>query len=173
MANDTDYKRWSKEITGIGDCIVVSAWNGPGTVKLILVDSNGAPASTSLVEQVYNHIVSPEDRSMRLLPTGCAELTCVAATSKAINYSCTGIILDGTKTIQAITDAFREAVLSVYADAKESGKLRYNTVRPLLAAVGGVSDFEDFKMDGGYTNIVLSVDEYPVTGTVTFTEEGE
>lgn len=171
IGNDTDYKRWSKEITGIGDCVVVPAWDGPGTVKLILVDSNGSPASESLVLQVYNHIVSPNDRSARILPTACADLTCVAAASKTIDYSCTDIVLNGTKSLEEVIAAFEEAVLSTYAPAKEAGMLRYNSVRPLMASVGGVSDFGDFKVNDGYTNVMLDADEYPVTGTVTFTEE--
>lgn len=171
IGNDTDYKRWAKEITGIGDCVVVPAWDGPGTVKLILVDSNGSPASQSLVTQVYNHIVSPNDRSARLLPTACADLTCVAAASRTIDYSCTDIVLDGTKTLEEVMTAFEEAVLTTYADAKEAGMLRYNSVRPLMSSIGGVSDFGDFKVNDGYTNVVLDADEYPVTGTVVFTEE--
>ena len=67
--------------------------------------------------------------------------------------------------------AFEEAVLTTYADAKEAGMLRYNSVRPLMSSIGGVSDFGDFKVNDGYTNVVLDADEYPVTGTVTFTEE--
>lgn len=170
--NDTDYKRWAKEITGIGDCIVVSAWDGPGTVKLILVDSNGSPASQSLVDQVYNYIVSPNDRSERLLPTACANLTCVPADSKAISYSCSDIVLDGSMTLQEVIDAFKEAVIETYASAKEAGVLRYNNVRPLMASIGGVSDYGDFLVDGDHSNVILSADEYPVTGDVVFTEEG-
>lgn len=169
--NDTDYKRWAREITGIGDCIVVPAWNGPGTVKLILVDSNGSPASQSLVDQVYNYIVSPDNRSERLLPTACTELTCVPAASRAIDYSCSGIVLDGSMTLQEVIDAFEEAVIGTYASSKDEGVLRYNNVRPLMASIGGVSDYGDFLLDGGHSNVVLAADEYPVTGTVTFTEE--
>ena len=78
LGNDTDYKRWAKQ-AGAGDAIVIPVWNGPGTVKLVLVDGNGKPANAKLVQDVYNYIVSPNDRSARLLPTGTAELTCAAA----------------------------------------------------------------------------------------------
>ena len=171
IGNDTDYKRWAKEITGIGDCIVVPTWNGPGTVKLILVDSNGTPASEELVRQVYDHIVSPDDRSARLLPTACAELTCVAAASKEISYSCTGLILSGTMSLEEVQEAFENAVAAVYSPAKEAGVLRYNSVRPLMASIDGVSDFDDFLIDDAHRNIILLPEEYPVTGTVAFTVE--
>ncbi len=169
IGNDTDFKRWALEINGIGDCIVVPVWNGPGTVKLVLVDSNGQPASDELVDAVYDHIVSPEDRSQRLLPTACADLTCVPATSRVVDYVCTDMVLDGTKTLEEIQAAFEEAVLAVYSSAKTIGVLRYNSVRPLISSLEGVSDFDDFQMDGDYENIVVTEEEYPVTGTLNFT----
>ena len=96
LGNDTDYKRWAKQ-AGAGDAIVIPAWNGPGTVKLVLVDGNGKPANAKLVQDVYNYIVSPNDRSARLLPTGTAELTCVAATTVAVNYVITGLSYNETR----------------------------------------------------------------------------
>ncbi|WP_379690404.1 baseplate J/gp47 family protein [Mediterraneibacter gnavus] len=52
---------WAKEVTGIGDCIVIPAnEENPGVVKLVLVDSNGSPANKVLVQAVYDHIVSLE-----------------------------------------------------------------------------------------------------------------
>lgn len=80
LGNDSDFIRWAKE-AGAGDCIVVAAFDGPGTVKLVLVDGNGQPANTKLINDVYNYIVSPNDRTQRLLPTACAKLSCVAATT--------------------------------------------------------------------------------------------
>ncbi|MEI3522164.1 MAG: baseplate J/gp47 family protein [Anaerosacchariphilus sp.] len=72
-----------------------SYWNGPGTVKLVLVDGNGKPANAKLVQDVYNYIVSPNDRSARLLPTGTAELTCAAATTVAVI-----MLLQGSATMK-------------------------------------------------------------------------
>ena len=59
LGNDSDFVRWAKE-AGAGDCIVVAAFDGPGTVKLVLVDGNGQPANAKLINDVYNYIVSPE-----------------------------------------------------------------------------------------------------------------
>lgn len=74
LGNDADYVRWAKQ-AGAGDCIVVSAAEGPGTVKLVLIDGNGQPANEKLVQDVYNYIVSENDRSKRLLPTACEVLS--------------------------------------------------------------------------------------------------
>mgnify|MGYP004696864183 CR=1 FL=1 len=167
LGNDTDYKRWAKQ-AGAGDAIVIPVWNGPGTVKLVLVDGNGKPANAKLVQDVYNYIVSPNDRSARLLPTGTAELTCAAATTVAVNYVITGLGYDETTGIEQIKADFTEAVRVVYAQAKTEGVLRYNDVRPLISAIAGVKDFETFTMNGKMQNITLKSEEYPDTGTLNF-----
>ena len=168
IGNDADYKRWAKEVTGIGDCIVVPTWNGPGTVKLVLVDSNGRPANEQLVQAVYDHIVSPNDREKRLMPTGGADLTVVAADTKLISYSCTGLSYDSTTSKEQIESAFKEAVMQYYSDAKLENVVRYNRVHALLINLPGVKDFADFKMNGTEENIVLGREAYPETDTVTF-----
>lgn len=168
IGNDSDYIRWAKEVVGIGDCIVVPAWNGPGTVKLILVDSNGVPANERLVQEVYNHIVSPDDRSKRLLPTACSKLTIEAAVTKKISFKCTGLVYESTIDIPAIVDKFKELVATEYQEAKKEGTLIYNQVRPLITDIPGVTDFDEFLMNGAEENIVLSLEEYAATDTVDF-----
>lgn len=167
LGNDADYIRWAKQ-AGAGDAIVIPAWNGPGTVKLVLVDGNGKPANDKLVQDVYNYIVSPNNRSARLLPTGTAELTCTAATTIAVNYVITGLVYDETTGIEQIRADFAEAIRAVYEKAKIEGILRYNDVRPLISSIAGVEDFDTFTMNGKTQNITLKSEEYPDTGTLNF-----
>ena len=159
VANDTDYIKWAKEVPGIGDCIVEPAVEGPGTVGLILVDSNGQPASSTLVTAVYNHIVSPNDRSKRLLPTGSSKLIVKSATVKTVDFACTGLVLDGVG-LDDVISTFKTEMMAVYSAAKETNILRYNSARTVLSTITGVSDFIDFTMDGKRENIHLSSSEY-------------
>lgn len=168
LGNDADYKRWAQE-AGAGDCVIDAAGDGPGTVKLVLIDTNGQPASNNLVQKVYDYIVSPEDRSKRLLPTACAKLICVAASTVPIDYVCTGLQFDEDITsIEEITRKFKELLKTVYSSAKAEGVLRYNQVRPLITDIVGVSDFDDFLMNGSDKNITFTSEEYPETGTCDF-----
>ncbi len=171
LGNDSDYKRWAQE-AGAGDCIVDPAANGPGTVKLVLVDANGQPASDALAQAVYDYIVSPSDRTKRLLPTACAELSCVPAVTVKINYSCTGLQCDGTTTAAQVAKDFKEALKDVYAKAKPDGVLRYNDVRPVISSIAGVQDFDTFLVNGGISNIYFKSEEYPETGICEFSQEG-
>lgn len=168
IGNDADYKRWAKEVVGIGDCIVVPTWDGPGTVKLVLVDSNGRPANEKLVRAVYDHIVSPDNRDKRLMATGSADLTVVAADTKMITYSCSGLSYDSSTDIGQIKEDFKEAVMKYYGSAKQENIVRYNRIHCILTNVAGVLDFTDLKVNGEEKNIPLEQDEYPETQEVQF-----
>lgn len=167
LGNDGDYIRWAKE-AGAGDCIVVPAAEGPGTVKLVLVDGQGQPADDALVQDVYQYIVSPEDRSARLLPAACAKLICGAAVTVKVDYTITGLVHDSTTDLGQIKEDFAAAVKAVYADAKQQDVLRYNNVRPVISGIPGVRDFEGFLMNGEMRNIQLGREEYPETGALDF-----
>jgi uncharacterized phage protein gp47/JayE len=168
IGNDSDYKRWAKEVAGIGDCIVVPTWDGPGTVKLVLVDSNGRPANDQLVQAVYYHIISPNDREQRLMPTGSAELTVVAADTKLISYSCVNLVFDSSTNMEQITDDFKSEVMKYYVKAKEENIVKFNKVHAILTNLPGVLDFEEFKINGEDNNVSLEQDEYPETDEVMF-----
>lgn len=167
LGNDSDYIRWAKE-AGAGDCIVIPTAEGPGTVKLVLIDGNGQPANEMLVQDVYNYIVSPEDRSKRLLPTACSKLVCGPATTVKVDYVITGIVHNETTAIEQIKEDFAAAVKAAYASAKQQNILRYNDVRPIISDIAGVTDFDEFLMNGEMKNIRLSREEYPETGTLDF-----
>ena len=171
IGNDSDYIRWALEVDGTGDCIVTQAWNGPGTVRLSIVDANGEPATDRLCEAVYEHIVSPEDRSARLMPTGSAELTVVPAETTSISYSCRNLEYDETTTdTEQIEADFKAALASYYTTAKQDGEVKYNMAHKLLTEVAGVLDFTDFQMNGGSANVELGTAVYPKTGEVTLIE---
>ena len=169
VGNDSDYKRWAKE-AGAGDCIVIPAevLEKPGEVKLVLVDGNGQPANEALIKAVYDHIVSPDDRSRRILPTACAKLECVAATTTKINYTITGLQYDETTNIQQIKEDFKAAMRVVYEEAKSENLLRYNDQRPVISALPGVVDFSTFLVNGAMDNIILQMEEYPEIGDLDF-----
>lgn len=168
IGNDSDYIRWAKA-AGAGDCIVISAYEGPGTVKLVLVDRNGQPANETLINSVYKYIVSPDNRANRLLPTACAKLTCVAASTVKVDYVCTGLSIDNTTNLEQVKNDFRLAATKVYDKAKSGNILRYNDIRPLISSISGVKDFITFTINGKTENIALGQEEYPETGTVNFT----
>lgn len=165
--NDSDYIRWAKA-AGAGDCFVIDAPDGPGTVGLIVIDTDGRPASQELQDAVYNYIVSPNDRSARLLPTACAQLTVSTTEMVEITYTITGLVFDETTSLEQIKSDFADAALNEYPTAFNEGVLKYNNIRPLIKSISGISDFSTFLINGNTENITLSSGNYPQTGTLNF-----
>ena len=54
--NKYEYYEWAKSVSGVGDARVLPIWNGPGTVKVIIVDANMQVAPASLIKAVADYI---------------------------------------------------------------------------------------------------------------------
>ena len=171
VGSDGDYKRWAEEVPGVGTALVMPEWAGPGTVKVIVIDANGQPANTAIINAVYNNIVSPNDRLQRKAPIG-ATVTVEAPAPKVINYSFLLELEDGA-TQEAVLERFESQLRSYYIEAKKDGAVRFNKVSSILTNIDGVKDFTGLTMNGGTANIELEEDEYPVTGAIDPTGGGE
>lgn len=56
--NKYHYYNWAMSVDGVGDCRVIPLWNGPGTVKVLIIDSNNQTASDALIKSVSDYIES-------------------------------------------------------------------------------------------------------------------
>lgn len=160
---DADYKRLAKEVDGVGEVIVIPEWNGPGTVKVVLLDLNGEPANTSIIEDVYNHIVSPNDRNKRIAPIG-ATVAVTAPTTKTIDVACKLTLAAGGDYNTVVAEI--ESRISAYFKSAET-EIKKNYVGSLILGVDGVEDYTNLTLNGGTTNIPVSQDEYPELGEFT------
>ena len=160
----TDYKIWAKEVAGVGEAYVIPEWQGPGTgtVKVIIVDSNGQPANAALIEAVQNYI-APADGSGKA-PIG-AIVTVAAPTAHVLNYEFTLQLKEGYGETEVI-NAIKSALAEYYKTVGVGGEIRYNKVAAIIMETEGVEDFSGLTINGGTSNIQLASDEYPVTGTV-------
>ena len=52
------YFNWAMSVKGVGNCKILPLWNGPGTVKVLIIDSNGQTASRELIKNVADYIES-------------------------------------------------------------------------------------------------------------------
>lgn len=169
IANNNDYIRWALSVDAVKECIVMQAWNGPGTVKLVLIDSNGDPANEDICNDVFEYIVSPNDRSKRILPAGSAELTVVGGTIVPVSYTCTGLLYDKELTnLEQIQRDFKSAVEDVYRKSKDLGKFVYHQAESIIADIQGVIDYEVFLVNDSENDIMLSEEEYPKTSSMAF-----
>ena len=149
---------------------MVPEWNGPETVKIVVLDANGEAANPTLQQAVYDYIMSPDSPIDRLAPPNVI-LTVSAPELVNINYVISGLSLEDGFEEENVLAEFEKALSNYYKNmVSEDGEVKYIWVHSTLTNTAGVEDFEGLKMNGSTENITIDMDEYPFTKSVT-TEE--
>lgn len=134
---------------------VIPLWNGAGTVKVVIVDTDNQPADAELIEKVKTHI--DENR-----PIG-ADVTVVSATALTVNIT-VKLTTDETPDIQQKMEDSIKSYLST--DALKRAYISYAKIGSLILSVSGVEDYTNFKINGGTANITIEDGAVPVLGSV-------
>ena len=149
--NKYHYQQWALSVAGIGQAKVLPLWNGNGTVKVIIVDSDNATASDTLIKQVGDYIES-------VRPIG-ATVTVTSPEPIAINIMAkiTGVG-NQDKIKAAVNEYFKANGFGInYVSIARIGKLLLDS---------GITDYDDLQINGQMENISLSNDQLPTCGTV-------
>ena len=166
--NVSDYRRWAMSVDGVGSATIIPANDDTGLVTIVLLDSNGDPATEQLCTEVYNYIMSPDNPDERLAPIN-AYLEVEPPETVAITIQAT-VELEDETTLDRIKSAYRTALTSYMLEAEDDGEIKYTRVAAILSAVEGVNDFKDLLIGrGGGTlstdNIVVETTELPTIST--------
>ncbi|MBI6873733.1 baseplate J/gp47 family protein [Clostridium aciditolerans] len=157
--NKYHYRNWAKEVTGVGDAKVFPLWNGNGTVKVIIINSNKRAADSNLVNAVKNHI--EENR-----PIG-SDVTVVSAKEKLINISVTLVIDTKLYTLNQVQASIENNLIKYFKEISFIGNyISYASIGNLIFNTDGVIDYSNLLVNGGILNVTLEDEEMPVLGTV-------
>ena len=170
VGSSADYRRWALEVAGVGAVQVQGGQAGDCTVKLILTGSDGNPASEEVCQDVYDHIMRPDDDSQRL--AGVNDLLIVTPAAKVTVKIAATIELDGTALLADIKEEFRLRLGRYYGqDGAESGEVRYTKVGAILLECAGVADYDHatLLLNSGTDNITIAAGEIPVTESADIT----
>lgn len=160
--NINHYKLWALEVAGVGDVKVFPLWNGAGTVKVVIVDSNKQPASQEIVDNVAEHI--EENR-----PIG-ANITVQSATALNIDISAT-IVRDTNYTIEQITTNVSNKIAEYLKSiAFKQSYVSYAQIGSLILDSEGVLDYSNLIINGGTSNITVSDEQVAILGQVVLNE---
>lgn len=139
-----DYKRWATSVPGVGEATIISAQDDSGLVRIILTDANGAPATESLCESVYNYIMRPDAPGERRAPVN-AYLKVVPPATMSISIKAT-VELDAGASIESVRDAFASQLAVYLPVALDEGEIKYTRIAAALAATDGAYDFNDLEI---------------------------
>lgn len=165
--NVSDYQNKVKSLLGVGGCKVIPIWNGGGTVKLIITNTQGGVPTKSLVDEVQEAVDPNQDQSgIGIAPIGHI-VTVVGAEALNIAISATftletGIgITDIQESVnKAIDDYFTS--LSKTWDKEDNLIVRLSQVETRLLGVSGVLDITNVKLNNTSGNISLQSNQIPV-----------
>lgn len=169
--NIADYKQKVNDMENIGGVKVYPAWNGGGTVKLVIINGSYEVPSEHLVAAVQDEIdPGKEGTGMGIAPIGHV-VTVQAVAEKIISISTsvtcqTGYTFAGIKNSieQAIDIYFKE--LAKIWDQQEQLVIRVSQIESRILNVEGVLDVTNTRLDGSTTNLILPENEIPVRGNL-------
>lgn len=167
---DSDYVRWALEVDGVGYAYAIEEWNGPGTVKLLVLDKNGQPATAELINAVKDYIYPdklPGQNRGGKAPIG-AIVTISTPTTLSINAKAKFTFTEGFDS-QLILNGLKEKISAYLKKIKISGTVNYNAIHTIIGSYilseEGIEDFENLTINDGTVNIKLT-DQVPVIGEV-------
>lgn len=170
--NIPDYKIKTKAIEGVGAVKVFPVWNGGGTVKLTILDSNFNKASTELVELVQKDICpNITDEGIGIAPIG-HKVTVDTVEEVEINLSTT-ITLVETYSSETIKEQIKEVLQTYFEELRKTWEeannliIRISQIEARILNLSGVLDIQDTKLNNLTSNIELAINEIPIVGEVT------
>lgn len=153
-----DYNRWALEVSGVGAASTTPIWNGAGTVRVMILDTNLDPAGAPLISDVADYIET-------LRPIG-ATVTVDTPTAVAVPISVT-LSMEPGYTVVGQTTAV-EAALQTYFDTLGPGDdVILTEVGAAIVTSQGVADYSSLLLDGVAANKVISATQIAQLGAVT------
>ncbi|MDK7722477.1 baseplate J/gp47 family protein [Peptoniphilus lacrimalis] len=183
--NIDDYRKKVKDIDGVGLVKVIPVWNGGGTVKLIITDSEFKEPTSELISKVQE-IIDPipfHQKGVGIAPIG-HYVTVVGAKLKKINITCE-ILKSRDSNLEEIKREVKSNIEEYFKGQREKwgtyekvdsniyveNDIRLAKITSIVLNVADVIDYETIKFTDTDKKIFeLSEDELPVLGDVIVTE---
>lgn len=170
--NVADYKEKVNKISGVGGVKVYRAWNGGGTVKLVIINSNFEKPSNELINSTQT-IIDPlqnQGEGLGIAPIGHV-VTVDGVSSETINIASTityqeGWNFEASKPYieKAIDDYFSE-LNKTWAD-NDNLIVRISQIETRLLNVAGVVDIANTSINGVQENYVADKDSIVKRGEI-------
>lgn len=171
--NITDYKEKTNALSGVGGVKVYPVWNGGGTVKLVIIDSDFEKPSSELVTAVQTAIdpTVNQGKGVGIAPIGhivtvegCGETTVNIQTNITFQQGWDWAALEPYAQ-KAVDDYFNE-LASTWED-EDALIVRISQIEIRLLNLTGVLDIANTTLNGVAQNLVLDADNIPIRGAIT------
>lgn len=170
--NRQDYLDKTNALAGVGSTKITPLWNGGGTVKLTILDSNYDRASNTLVAFVQNAIdPTPQGEGYGMAPIGHT-VTVDTVENVTVKVAATFTFDTGYTWQQLQTQAaekLAEYLLELREDWADQSVLivRIAQLETRFLSIEGIIDVSGTSINDEASNLQLPAYQVPVEGTIT------
>ena len=172
--NIAAYKEKCLSVNGVGGVRVLPAWDGGGTVKCLILDTNLDPANSTLISNVQNALDPDQDgNGYGVVPIGHV-LTVAAPSTTTIRIGVIPEFKEGYSWSD-VQDSVAAALSNYFLSLRkkwaedESGNvltIRITGVENAVLTVEGILDVSNTTIQGNTRNYELSANTIPVLGEI-------
>lgn len=170
--NVDDYLEKTNSIAGVGSTKVTPVWNGGGTVKLTILNSEYEKASSTLINTVQQEIDPTQDGTgIGIAPIGHI-VTVTTVDNVTVNISTSITFQEGyswntlKEVIEAAVEEYMLSLRTTWADEPYT-IVRISQIETKIMNVTGVLDIQNTAINGVAENLVLDAYEIPILGVIT------
>ncbi len=140
---------------------MLEEWNGPGTVKVLILDKNRNAATQELIETVqkyiYPKVLESENRDGKA-PVG-AIVTIDTPSTLLINVKASFVFTEGYSEVTILSNLKNK--IDKYLDKIDiGGTVNYNAIHTIIGSMmladEGIKDYSDLTINDIKENIVLN-----------------
>lgn len=157
--NKYHYREWALEVTGVGDAKIFPRYNGPLSMKVVVIDANKLPANVELIEAVRDHIEEE-------MPFGVDDLLIISAEALLIDLSVALSLMPGYTEEVVKANIKKNITKHLKEIAFRTSFVSYAKIGALIIESDGVLDYQDLLINGSTANVVIPDDGVPVMGGV-------
>lgn len=170
--NVADYKEKVNRIPGVGGVKVFPVWQGGGTVKLVVEDSDFSAPSEQLIDQVQQSVdpVVNGGEGLGVAPIGHV-VTVFGVTEEPIHITTQITYESGwqwedirTHVNKVIDDYFKE--LNKEWENTNNIIIRISQIETKLLALEGIVDIASTQINGEEKNYIVGEEKIPVRGDI-------
>lgn len=157
--NKYHYMNWALEVNGCGSAKVYPLWNGNGTVKVVISNSNYRAASADLIKAVYDHI--EEERPIG--PT----VTVVSVEELALNISLKLVYDSASYTLDSIKTNISSSIQDYLKEiALKTDHISIAKVGAIILSTAGVTDYSNLTINNSTVNLPIADNQIAVLNGV-------
>lgn len=170
--NIANYKEKTNALSGVGGTKITPTWDGGGTVKLTIINSQFTKPSNELVNYVQNEIdpVDHGGEGLGLAPIGHV-VTVEPVENLTINIASTITYVEGYD-LESALPSMRAAIDEYFNSLRSNWEnvnaiiVRISQIESKLLDCDEVLDVQDTTINQSTNNLVLETNEIPIRGTI-------